>query len=594
MVDWKDIANERLTIAIAMITAIPNAIPKNVREVRSRCAIAWRHEIVRKSLGLPEYEAVQEVAVWAVLRWLQAHPGWLLILDNVDDDATAAAVRDLLPELRQGHVLVTSRLSNWPPILGAQELDVLSPPAATAFLLRRTDGHRLPIPDDEARAAELADLLGRLPLALEQAGAYVAFHRLGLTEYLEAWQGEKAKVLEWYDDRVMLYPEALAATWQHSFEHLGPAAQAILRLAAFLAPEPIPEEIFDADEEALATAVAAAAEPGDPPGQIDVRSALGELLHHSLIHRQHLPGPGAAFTVHRMVQEVVRGRVPEEERGRWVGWSVQLVEAYSPFDADDVRTWPVWDALRPHAEEVIRQAEVTAVASEAATLMNQLGLLLKSKALHAQAEPLFRRALRLDEAAHGESHPTVAIQLNNLAQLLKATNRLSEAEPLMRRALLIDESSHGESHPDVARDLNNLAQLLQDTNRLSEAEPLMRRALAIDESSYGESHPDVAGDLNNLAGLLQATNRLAEAEPLLRRALAIDESSYGESHPAVARDLNNLARLLQVTNRLVEAEPLMRRSLAIFKASLGDNHPRTQIVQANLDDLLAKLKAADP
>ena len=68
---------------------------------------------------------------------------------------------------------------------------------------------------------------------------------------------------------------------------------------------------------------------------------------------------------------------------------------------------------------------------------------------------------------------------------MMATNRLAEAEPLMRRALAIDEASYGPEHPDVARDLNNLAQLLQSRNRLAEAESLMRRALAIDEASYG-------------------------------------------------------------------------------------------------------------
>ena len=90
------------------------------------------------------------------------------------------------------------------------------------------------------------------------------------------------------------------------------------------------------------------------------------------------------------------------------------------------------------------------------------------------------------------STPTSPSDLNNLAQLLQATNRLAEAEPLMRRALAIDEQSYGPEHPDVATDLNNLAALLQATNRLAEAEPLMRRALAIDEQSYGPEHPDVA------------------------------------------------------------------------------------------------------
>ena len=111
---------------------------------------------------------------------------------------------------------------------------------------------------------------------------------------------------------------------------------------------------------------------------------------------------------------------------------------------------------------------------------------------------------------------------------------MPEAEPLFRRALAIDEASYGPDHPNVAIRLNNLAELLQPRTASPRPSRLMRRALAIDEASYGPDHPNVAIDLNNLARLLKATNRLGEAEPLMRRALAIDEASYGPDHPNVA------------------------------------------------------------
>jgi tetratricopeptide (TPR) repeat protein len=141
----------------------------------------------------------------------------------------------------------------------------------------------------------------------------------------------------------------------------------------------------------------------------------------------------------------------------------------------------------------------------------------------------------------------VARELNNLAQLLQDTNRLAEAEPLMRRALAIDEASYGTDHPEVARGLNNLAQLLKATNRLAEAEPLMRRALAIDEASYGTDHPNVAISLNNLAQLLKATNRLAEAEPLMRRVVEIfiTLTQQGYQHPYLEAAFGNYYSLLQ-------------------------------------------------
>jgi tetratricopeptide (TPR) repeat protein len=218
--------------------------------------------------------------------------------------------------------------------------------------------------------------------------------------------------------------------------------------------------------------------------------------------------------------------------------------------------------------------------------LGDLALLLRETNRLAEAEPLMRRALEIDEKSFGPDHPRVAISLNNLALVLQDTNRLAEAEPLMRRALAIDEKNLGPDHPDVAVHLNNLALLLKATNRLEEAEPLMRRALAINEKSFGPDHPRVAGCLNNLAQLLQATNRCAEAEPLIRRALAIDERSLGPDHPTYAMHLNNWAQLLQATNRTAEAEPLMRRALAIGEKSLGPDHPDVAIRLSNLAMLL--------
>jgi tetratricopeptide (TPR) repeat protein len=101
-------------------------------------------------------------------------------------------------------------------------------------------------------------------------------------------------------------------------------------------------------------------------------------------------------------------------------------------------------------------------------------------------------------------NPYVAIGLNNLARLLQATNRLAEAEPLVRRALAINEKSYGQDHPSVANRLNNLAMLLQATNRVAKAEPLMRRALAIFEASLGPDHPQAVTARDNLAALVAA------------------------------------------------------------------------------------------
>ncbi len=277
-------------------------------------------------------------------------------------------------------------------------------------------------------------------------------------------------------------------------------------------------------------------EAGTQPGDPSIKDGIAELASFSMATRD-----GARFTVHRMVQDALRSRIPEERRRDWIERSLWLVNEFSPYDPDDVRTWPVWDRLRPHAALVVKYADGAGIAHPTARLMAELATLLNAKALHIEAEPLMRRALEIYENFYGPQHPNVATCLSNLARLLQDTNRFIEAEPLMRRSLQIKEKSFGSNHPEVATGLNNLATLLKDTNRLSDAEPLMRRALQINEDSFGPQHPNVAIRLNNLAQLLQATNRLADAEPLMRRALQIDEQSFGPQHPNVAIRLNNLA-----------------------------------------------------
>jgi tetratricopeptide (TPR) repeat protein len=523
-------------------------------------------------LDLPEQEATEEGRQRdAVLEWLGKHPGWLLILDNVDSEDAARAAEALLPQLVGGHVLLTSRLANWSGSIEASWLDVLSPEAARDFLLARTDAKRRKQAGDPAAARTLVEELGRLALALEQAGAYIGQRRLSLAQYLAEWQAQREKVLTWFDPRLMNYPKSVAVTWQTSFDQLGATARLLLQRLAWLAPEPVPESLMNVPV------------PGLEPAEADPFGALTELESYSLVTRA---ADAPRFSVHRLVQEVARRSQSGEAAHSTLSEALRWIDAAFAGSPDDVRNWPVLDPLAPHARAVAKHADESCIAVPTAQLMNQVGVLLLTKALHAEAEPLIRRALAIDEASMGAHHPRVAIDLNNLAALLKATNRLGEAEPLMRRALAIDEASMGAHHPDVACDLNNLAQLLQATNRLGEAELLMRRALAIDEASMGADHPDVARDVNNLAQLLSDTNRLGEAEPLMRRALAIVEASLGADHPDVATLLNNLAQLLHATNRLGEAEPLMRRALAIDEASLGAHHPDVARDLNNLGQLL--------
>jgi tetratricopeptide (TPR) repeat protein len=360
----------------------------------------------------------------------------------------------------------------------------------------------------------------------------------------------------------------VAVTWQTSVAQLTDGGRRLLEQLAWLAPEKVPEALLDVPV------------PG-VEGE-NLRDAYDDLAGYSLVTRD---AEGPFFLIHRLVQDVTRRSLAGEARQRSLLEAIGWINKAFKGDPDDVRTWPILDPLAPHARTVAAHADPASIREPTDGLMNQLGRLLKAKALHSEAEPLIRRALAIDESIYGKDHPKLAISLNSLAGLLFATGRQVEAESIVRRVIDICEKAEretGEMHPYFAAAINNLALLLQATSRVVEAESLLRRSLAIGEGSLGPNHPTIALRLINLAELLQDAGRIEEAEPLLRRALAIDEANFPPDHPNIASGLGSLSRFLSSTNRAFEAEPFMRRALAIDEVSFGPNHPNVARDLGNL------------
>ena len=405
-----------------------------------------------------------------VLKWLEFHRKWLLIIDNSDTEESTQAVQGLLPRLAQGDVLITSRFARWGIQVSSKPLDSLTKEEAVRYLLIRSKGMRseetMEQSDAEDVAARLlADKLGYLPLGLEQAAAYIANRGLSFRQYLREWDEQRESLLRWHQpEDVPDYPFPVAVTFTRSFEGLSISARAVLRLCAWLAPDPIPEDLVTVHREILAKAADLIRDEDRGGGQIeDKTDILDELAAYSMI-RRHANGQ---FTVHRMVQEVLRVRTPASTRKTWVDLTLQLIAAGIPEEppADDVRSWPIWDVMRSHVAEVAQSADRLEIPQPTAYLMNRLGVLLLAKALYRDAEPLMRRALEIDEGSFGPDHPTVAIRLNNLAQLLQDTNRLADAEPLMRRAIDILEKGLGPEHPNTRTVRRNYERLLIEMGR---------------------------------------------------------------------------------------------------------------------------------
>ena len=166
-------------------------------------------------LALPEKEATdQRVVVDAVRRWLGQNTGWLLIFDNAP---APEEVRPYLPRGGGGQVLVTSRNPNWGGLTSSLSVNVLEPGDSVEFLLKRT--RRQGQEADEAATALLAEALGHLPLALEQAGAYIEQTGTSLSKYLELF-GEQPRELLRHGKPSTGYEDTVATTWEISFQQV--------------------------------------------------------------------------------------------------------------------------------------------------------------------------------------------------------------------------------------------------------------------------------------------------------------------------------------------------------------------------------------
>lgn len=569
-------------------------------------ALAWRLNLPQR--GAPD----QREAIAAVCRWLEQHTGWLLVFDDAPD---SDALRSYVPAQPKGHVLVTSRNAAWHSRASPLPLGSLDRSDAAAFLLRRAGQ------DDHATAETLAEALGDLPLALEQAGAYADATGMPLSAYLDLFRTHQRELLR-RGGPPPDYPATVATTWEISFRRVQqtcPAAAGLLNLCAFLAPDALPLDLLDVEAGHLPESLG-----GASADRLALEDAIGALRRYSLVERAN-----DTLSVHRLVQAVIRHRLDQTTRRTWVEAAVGMVNAAFPFDSDDTRTWPICARLLPHALAVTQHAEVLGAEVTTGHLLNQVGIYLQARAQLVEARSVLERAVRIAAAANGTNYPDVAIRLNNLGNVVRSQGDLAGARALYEQALRTTKVALGSDHPQMATCLNNLGGVLQACGDLDGARAVFERALRIDEAVHGPAHPQVGIRLNNLGDVLRVQGDLAGARAAfertirifevaygpdhhpylaavitnlgnvlwaqkdltgarmyLERALRIDEATLGSDHPEVATDLNNLGAVVQTQGDSASARVYLERALKITKATLGSDHPAVATRLANLAHVL--------
>jgi tetratricopeptide (TPR) repeat protein len=531
-------------------------------------------------LKLPELgEPEQSRVVERVKGWLAEHDLWLLILDNADDLNMAYT---FLPTTGTGHILLTTREQAAGPLARSIEVKEMDIEEGSVMLLRRTKLLARDASLDQANQQERAQArnivltMGGLPLALDQAGAYIEENTCTLAEYLEAFQHRQADLLRRRGRYGSDHPDPVMTSWSLSFEKVeqnNSLASSLLRYCAFLAPDDIPEEMIVEGAMKLGSALQPLA--NDPTL---LREAVGELSRFSLIRRSP---DHHALSMHRLVQAVLKSTMSQDERHQWAEWTIQAVSYVFPLVGPT--TWPRCQRYLSHAlacAELIGQWQIESI--EAAWLLHATGRYLNDRAQYTEAETLLQRALRLYENLLIPDYPETTASLKSLAGPYYVRGKYEQADLLYQRAIPIKEHVLEPDHPNTASGLNNLALLYQDQGNYEQAEPLYQRALQIYEHAPGPDHLNTATSLNNLALLYQDQRKYEQAESLLQRALQIYENALGPDHPDTAMGLNNLALLYQDQRKYEQAESLYQRALHIYERVLSPDHPNIAMSLNNL------------
>jgi TIR domain/Tetratricopeptide repeat/AAA domain len=528
-------------------------------------------------LGLPIGENILSAAQAAreALRLGRPYPRWLLIFDNADDPADIKTHFPAGP----GHILVTSRNPRWANAAEPVEIDVFARQESLDHLRRRVPS----LTSDEAD--QVAEALGDLPLAVEQAGAWLAETGTSAADYVRQLAASSSQLLSNQPDD---YPTPVAVTWQLAFDRLraeSPAAARLLQLCAFFAPEPIPMNLLQ-NEQMIKSLV------GYNP-QLREPRMIGALNRAIARYALAKVDRGAnSVQVHRLIQSVIRTSMDTEDAVIAATHEVhQVLVAARPRhgEVDDPENWNDFDQIWPHLGPS-RAAECTQDETR--------------KLLIERVRYLWRRG-QLDEAtefgavlAEAWSQRYDDDDMQNLylrcqmANVLRSQGRYSDALKEDNAIYARQREVLGDYHlhtlftaGGVAADLRCLGDFQQ--------------ALAIDQERYdrfkdnfGEDYRATLSAANNLAVDLRLTGDSPAARDLDAETLSRRKELLGP-HPYTFHSAAMLARDLRETGDYTGSLDLLREAYDDYVDNVGEDDLDTLLTAQSLAVSLRKVGNLD-
>ncbi|GHO88057.1 tetratricopeptide repeat protein [Dictyobacter formicarum] len=538
----------------------------------SRDTIITDFVSVAESLRLPEwYIHDQRQIIGAVKQWFTHHTEWLLIFDNVDN---VNMISDFLPTGDSGHVLLTTRLQSVGRIAYTLAVENMEIEEGTLLLLRRArliELNSIFIQTSlREQAQAIVQKMDGLPLALEQAGAYIEETGCSLIHYLALYQERQIDILKWQSAATTQYLYTVDTAWSLSFQRVqesSAAAADLLRLCAFLYPDTIPVSMIKQGASELGRILQSVAQD-----EFALDKAIGELRRYSLLKRDV---EKEVLNIHRLVQIVIRNGMNQKMQKVWAERAIRLVNHAFP-DPQQLTDWPKCQTYMPHVYyclDIIEQQKL--LFPEVAKLLFRAGSFLREQAHYNSAERLIRQALDICKQLLGPNHPDVACGLNTLGWLYftQQEGKAKQAESLYRRAIAIYELTPGSNRPEVARCYNDLAVLYGYRGNYEQAEQILQKALTIREQFFGPDHPDVAESLYGWSRISFYLGNYAQAEQLLQRAIAICKGVPGNQQAHhISGCLGFLSLVYQEQGQYQQAELCLQQSLVLYKEIFGDDH----------------------